>query len=278
MRHIPLRASTRGWNLRSRPPSGARAVADPAPRAPDGAAHAQPEARAVRPGRRSPRRRADRRQHRPRAVRDARRPAGLRRALVYSLEAFASRWSDVELVQNTEDVELMRRRRLVGALASCATSATASTSTASDPDRSRRRACGAAGGVGQSTTAPSSSARSVGSSPRRATSSCSRRSPSSAPGVRLVVVGGARPGQARCALDRLVAAASGSDGVVLLGHRDDVDAARRLRRVRARLAPRGPAACRDGGGGVRAAGRGHRRPRLPPGRRRRVDGHARGCR
>ncbi len=39
----------------------------------------------------------------------------VRRALVYSLEAFASRWSDVELVQNVEDLELMRRRRLAGA-------------------------------------------------------------------------------------------------------------------------------------------------------------------
>ena len=58
-----------------RPPGGAGAVADPATRAPDGAAHAQPEARAVRPGHRSPRRGADRRQHRPRPVRHARRSA-----------------------------------------------------------------------------------------------------------------------------------------------------------------------------------------------------------
>ena len=38
-----------------------------------------------------------------------------RRAVVYALEAFASEWSHVELVQNVEDVELLRRHHLVAA-------------------------------------------------------------------------------------------------------------------------------------------------------------------
>ena len=59
-----------------RRPGGAGAVAGPATRAADGAAHAQPEARAVRTHHRSSRRGADRRQHRPRPVRHARRSAG----------------------------------------------------------------------------------------------------------------------------------------------------------------------------------------------------------
>jgi glycosyltransferase involved in cell wall biosynthesis len=36
----------------------------------------------------------------------------MRRLVVYSLEAFASRWSDAELVQNEEDVDTIRRFRL----------------------------------------------------------------------------------------------------------------------------------------------------------------------
>ena len=52
-------------------------------------------------------------------------------------------------------------------------------------------------------------------------------------------------------------------------------AARRLRPVRAGVAPRGPAPCGDGGRRIRAADRGHRRARLPSGRRRRDDRTAR---
>ena len=52
-------------------------------------------------------------------------------------------------------------------------------------------------------------------------------------------------------------------------------AARRLRPVRAGHPPRGPATGGDGGGRIRAADRGHRRARLPSGRRRRDDRTAR---
>ena len=104
----------------------------------------------------------------------------LRRALVYALEAFASRWSDVELVQNIEDVELMRRRRLVGR-AQAAPPRQRRRPPAVPPRRSAPTERPSCGRRGASTTTPWSSARSVGWSPRRATSSCSRRSPTSAP-------------------------------------------------------------------------------------------------
>ena len=48
------------------------------------------------------------RQHRARAVRPARRPAGPKRALVYALERTAAAFSDGELVQNPEDVAVLR--------------------------------------------------------------------------------------------------------------------------------------------------------------------------
>ena len=145
----------------------------------------------------------------------------LRRVLVYSLEAFASRWSDVELVQNIEDVELMRRRRLVGRTQAAA-------------PRQRRRPAGAStptaapatvpscGRRGASTSGPWSSARSVDSSPRRATSSCSRRSPISAPtSASSSSAGPIRTGPTPST--RPCCSARRRAGVVLLGHRDDVD-------------------------------------------------------
>lgn len=39
--------------------------------------------------------------------------SGLKRAVVYTLEAFASRFSDAELIQNPEDLELLARRGIV---------------------------------------------------------------------------------------------------------------------------------------------------------------------
>ena len=70
----------------------------------------------------------DRGQHRARPLRDARRPAR-EAGVVYGLEALAARCSDAELVQNPEDLALLRRYRHLAASRSC--SATGSTSPAS---------------------------------------------------------------------------------------------------------------------------------------------------
>ena len=144
-----------------------------------------------------------------------------RRAVVYALEAFASRWSDVELVQNVEDVEVMRRCHLVAARkvrhlgngVDLERFRPGPLSAAERPSSARR---------GASTTTRSSSAPSADWSPRRATASCSsgrRPRPRHPPGRRR------RPRRrtARRPRRRACCERATDAGVVLLGHRDDVD-------------------------------------------------------
>ena len=87
----------------------------------------------------------------------------------------------------------------------------------------------------------------------------------------LVVAGGEDPDKPD-ALSPAILDAARERGVVLTGHRDDIETLYAAMDVfvlarTARASPRG-----DGGGGDGAPGRGHRRPRLPPGRRARTHG------
>ena len=107
----------------------------------------------VRPGHRSPRRRADRRQHRPRAVRHARRSAA-------SAGRSSTRWRRSRRAGPTSSwsrtsrtSKLMRRRRLVGSR-KLRHLGNGVDLRRFDPDRQRRRACRAACGVGHRRTTP----------------------------------------------------------------------------------------------------------------------------
>ncbi len=71
-----------------------------------------------------------------------------RRAVVYTLEAIASRFSDAELVQNAEDVETMRRFRLARPSRS-RTSATGWICSAFGPIACRRTSAGAESVMGR---------------------------------------------------------------------------------------------------------------------------------
>ena len=137
-----------------RPARRARAVADPAPGARRRAPHPQPQARALRPGRRPAGRGADRGQHRPRALRRRRRRAGRSARLVYALEGVAARFSDAELVQNPEDLELLTRLATSPAADAARLLGNGVDLTRFDPARLRRRSgprSGAELGVGPTT-------------------------------------------------------------------------------------------------------------------------------
>ena len=102
--HRRLQSSTRSMNIVADLRSAAELWRDPAARATRRLAHAQPQARRLRPHRGTTRRRARRRQHRARSLRQRGRPRA-KRLVVYGLEAFAARFSHAELVQNPEDVD-----------------------------------------------------------------------------------------------------------------------------------------------------------------------------
>ena len=95
-----------------------------------------------------------------------------RRAAVYSLEAFASRFSDAELVQNPEDLELMRRWHLTrnAELLGNGIDLTRFDPALLDGPPPRRP-----GGARRRRRRPCSSVPSGDSSRRRACRSCSRR-------------------------------------------------------------------------------------------------------
>ncbi len=144
----------------------------------------------------------------------------VRRALVYSLEAFASRWSDVELVQNVEDLELMRRRRLAGAhklrhLGNGVDLRRFSPDLGAD----RRAELRASWGIDDQTVIAGTVGRLVA---EKGYIELFEAVADLAPGVRLVVVGGP-DAQRPDALDPVVLERAAASGVVLLGHRDDVD-------------------------------------------------------
>ena len=83
IRHVPLAARHAVVRARRRCAGAGRAGVAVPPAAARDRAHAQPEARALRPGRGADRARAGRRQHRARPVRATRRPARAKRAMVY---------------------------------------------------------------------------------------------------------------------------------------------------------------------------------------------------
>jgi glycosyltransferase involved in cell wall biosynthesis len=143
-----------------------------------------------------------------------------RRAVVYTLEALASRFSDAELVQNAEDVATMRRFRLA------ARSTTRLLGNGVDLQRFRpgrldpgeRRAVRAEWGADDDSVVVGTVGRLVEEKgyPELV------EAVSGLPGVRLVVVGGHDPDKAD-ALDPSVLEAAGQAGVTFLGHRPDVD-------------------------------------------------------
>ncbi len=145
----------------------------------------------------------------------------LRRALVYSLEAFAACWSDVELVQNVEDVELMRRRHLV------AGRKLRHLGNGVDLRRFRPDALGAAErvelhaswGIDVETVVVGTVGRLVA---EKGYIELFEAVSDLGPDIRLVVVGGP-DAQRPDALDAETIERATAAGVVLLGHRDDVD-------------------------------------------------------
>ena len=144
-----------------------------------------------------------------------------KRVAVYVAEAFASRWSDAELVQNVEDVAVMRRWRLaprrrirhlgngvdlerfrLGALG---------------PDERRRLR--AEWGADDETVVVGTVGRLVAEKGYRELFDVAGRLPSN---VRMVVVGGEDPDKPDALAAELLRRADDA-GVVRLGHRDDVD-------------------------------------------------------
>jgi glycosyltransferase involved in cell wall biosynthesis len=142
-----------------------------------------------------------------------------RRAVVYTLEAIASRFSDAELVQNAEDVETMRRFRLARR------SKVAHLGNGVDlqrfrPDRldpTRRAQLRAQWGADDDTLVVGCVGRLVAEKgyPELFEAVAQLE------GVRLVVVGGDDPDKPD-ALDSVLLERARDAGVVLLGHRDDV--------------------------------------------------------
>ena len=144
-----------------------------------------------------------------------------RRAVVYALEAFASRWSDVELVQNVEDVELMRRRHLAAArkLRHLGNGVDLHRFRPASLSASERAELRMSWGVDDETIVVGTVGRLVA---EKGYHELFRAVADLGPGIRLVVVGGPdaeRPD----ALDASVLQRATDTGVVLLGHRDDVD-------------------------------------------------------
>ncbi len=142
-----------------------------------------------------------------------------RRAVVYTLEAIASRFSDAELVQNAEDVETMRRFHLARP------SKVQHLGNGVDlhrfrPDRlspDERQALRASWGVDDGTLVVGCVGRLVAEKGYPELFDAV----AGLDGVRLVVVGGDDPDKPD-ALDPSVVQRAREAGVVLLGHRDDV--------------------------------------------------------
>ena len=145
----------------------------------------------------------------------------VRRAIVYALEGFASRWSHAELVQSVEDVATIRRWRLA------APSKIRHLGNGVDlarfrPDAlaaERRRAVRAEWGADENTVVIGAVGRLVAEKGYPELFAALR---GLSPAVRTVVVGGDDPDKAD-ALPRSVVDAAAADGVRFLGHRSDVD-------------------------------------------------------
>jgi len=144
-----------------------------------------------------------------------------RRLAVYTLEAFASRWSHAELVQNAEDVATIRRYRLA------AGRKVRHLGNGVDLGRFRpqllspaeRRGLRAEWAAGDDTVVVGTVGRLVA---EKGYPELFAAVAGMAPGVRLVVVGGADEDKSD-SLDPAVVAHARAGGVVFLGHRHDVD-------------------------------------------------------
>lgn len=143
-----------------------------------------------------------------------------RRAVVYALEALASRFSDAELVQNAEDVATMWRFRLAARrkIRPLGNGVDLQRFRPGRLDPSERRALRAEWGADDDTVVVGTVGRLVAEKgyPELL------EAVSGLPGVRLVVVGGHDPDKAD-ALDPAVLETAGRAGVTFLGHRADVD-------------------------------------------------------
>jgi glycosyltransferase involved in cell wall biosynthesis len=143
-----------------------------------------------------------------------------RRAAVYALEGFASRWSDAELVQNVEDVATIRRFRLA------ARDKVRHLGNGVDlirfrPGRlpaERREAVRAEWGADAGTVVVGAVGRRVA---EKGYGELFEAVAGLGPGVRLVVVGG-EDGDKADALDASLLARARTAGVTFLGHRHDV--------------------------------------------------------
>ncbi|MGA9275461.1 glycosyltransferase family 4 protein [Ilumatobacter sp.] len=145
----------------------------------------------------------------------------LRRLVVYSLEAFASRWSDAELVQNAEDIDTIRRFHLsstkkVTHLGNGVDLTRFRPDVLSAPERIALRR---EWGVDDDTVVVGTVGRLVAEKGYPELFDAMTRLDQPA---RLVVVGGDDPEKSD-ALPRSVIESASAAGVVFLGHRDDVE-------------------------------------------------------
>ena len=143
-----------------------------------------------------------------------------KRLVVYLAEAFASRWSDAELVQNAEDVAVMQRwrlapRRRITHLGN-GVDVERFRPAALGPDERRRLR--AEWGADDDTLVVGTVGRLVAEKGYRELFAVAGRLPSN---VRVVVVGGADPDKPD-ALDAELLRRADDAGVVRLGHRNDV--------------------------------------------------------
>lgn len=147
--------------------------------------------------------------------------AWTRRLVVYLSEAFAARWSHVELVQNVEDVDTIRRYRLApdGRVRHLGNGVDLARYRPDRISAAERRSIRAAWGVDDDTVVVGTVGRLVAEKGYR---ELFRSIDGAAPRVRLVAVGGldaAKPDS----LDTAELERARRAGAILLGHRDDVD-------------------------------------------------------
>jgi glycosyltransferase involved in cell wall biosynthesis len=145
-----------------------------------------------------------------------------KRAIVYALEAIASRCSDAELVQNPEDLALMRRLHITRHAALLGNGVDLARFDEQRFTLEQRRSLRATFGADDDTIVIGTVGRLVAEKGYPELFEAFHRLPDRAR-YRLVVAGGADPDKPD-ALDPAVVARAEADGVLLLGQRDDVDA------------------------------------------------------
>lgn len=145
----------------------------------------------------------------------------LKRAIVYSLERVAAACSDAELVQNPEDVRVLRRLRVPATRLAVLGNGVDLTrfKPASEPDR---RAIRRELGIGESSVVIGAVGRLVKEKGYPELFDAFRAVRAAVPNAQLIVIGPHEPGKAD-ALGTAVMAQAEVDGVMFLGHRDDVE-------------------------------------------------------